>query len=77
MDCLSSVYIGKMSHIRDCKVIVLLFNFAKDDYETGHSFNAQEERMATSPYLVIILHLSHAIVMRLHVRKSHVVILTR
>ncbi len=53
----------------------MLFNFAKDDYESGPSFNAQEERMATSPYLVIILHLSHAIVIRLHVCKSNVVIL--
>ncbi len=43
---------------------------------SAESLNAQEERLDTSPYLVTRLHLPHAIVVRLHVRKSHVVILT-
>ncbi len=38
--------------------------------------NAQDERLATSPKLVTRLHLPHAIVVRLHVCKSNVVILT-
>ncbi len=37
---------------------------------SAKSLNAQEERVATSPYLVTRLHLPHAIVVRLHVRKS-------
>ncbi len=37
---------------------------------------AQEERLVTSSYLVTGLHLPHAIVMWLQVRKSNVVILT-
>ncbi len=37
---------------------------------------AQEERQATSPYLVTRLYLPHVIVVRLHVRKINVVILT-
>ncbi len=44
-----------------------------------HSANssiAQEERPATSSYLVTRLHLPHAIVVRLHVRKICVDILT-
>ncbi len=39
--------------------------------------NAQEERLATSPQLVTRLRLPHAIVVRLHLRKSNVVILTQ
>ncbi len=33
--------------------------------------NAQEELLATSPQVVTRLHLSHAIVVRLYVRKSN------
>ncbi len=40
------------------------------------SLNAQNERPATSPYLVARLRLPHTIVMRLQVRKINVVILT-
>ncbi len=40
------------------------------------SLNAQDECLATSPWLVTGLHLPHAIVVRLHVRKSNTVILT-
>ncbi len=40
------------------------------------SLNAQEQLLATSPQLVTMLHLLHAILVRLHVRKSNVVILT-
>ncbi len=40
------------------------------------SVNAQEERLAASPQLVTRLHLSHAIVVCLHVLKIDVVILT-
>ncbi len=40
------------------------------------SLNAHEGRLATSPQLVTRLHLSHAIVVRLHVRKGNVVIVT-
>ncbi len=38
--------------------------------------NAQEERLATSPRLATRLHLPHAVVVSLHLRKSNVVILT-
>ncbi len=38
--------------------------------------NVQDERLATSPWLVIRLHLSHATVVRFHVREIEVVILT-
>ncbi len=40
------------------------------------SLNAQEERLATSSYLVTRLHLPHAIAVRLHVHKGNVVIFT-
>ncbi len=40
------------------------------------SLNAYEGRLATSPQLVTRLHLPHAIVVRLHVRKRNVVTLT-
>ncbi len=39
------------------------------------SLDAQEQRLATSPYLVTTLHLPHAIEVRLHVRKINVVII--
>ncbi len=42
----------------------------------ARSSNAQEERLATSPYLVMGLHLTRAIEVRLLVRKIDVVILT-
>ncbi len=38
--------------------------------------NAQDERLATSSELVTMLHLPLAIVLRLHVRKIDVIILT-
>ncbi len=38
---------------------------------------AQEKRLATSTYLIVRLHLPHAIVARLYVRKSDVIILTQ
>ncbi len=40
------------------------------------NLNAQEERLATSPQLVAKLHLPHMIVLRLHVCKSNIVMLT-
>ncbi len=43
---------------------------------SAEKLNAQEERLATSPQLMTRLHLPHAIVVRLHVRKGNVVILT-
>ncbi len=43
---------------------------------SAKSLNAQEGLLATSPELVKRLHLTHAIVVRLHVRKINVVILT-
>ncbi len=43
----------------------------------AESLSAQEERLATSPYLVTRLHLLHAIEVRLHMRKINVVILTQ
>ncbi len=51
-------------------VLVLLFR------HSAESLIAQEDRLATSPQLVTRLHLPHTIVVRLHVRKSNVVILT-
>ncbi len=43
---------------------------------TTLTFFAQEERLATSPSFVTRLHLPHAIVVRLYVRKINIVILT-
>ncbi len=43
---------------------------------SAKSLIAQEEHLAASPYLVTRLHLLHAIVVRFHVRKNNVVILT-
>ncbi len=43
---------------------------------SAKSLNVQEERLATSHYLVTRLHPPHAIAVRLYVRKSNVVILT-
>ncbi len=43
---------------------------------SAKSLNAQEEHLATSPFLATRLHLLHAIAVRLHVLKSNVVILT-
>ncbi len=51
-------------------VLVLLFR------HSAKNLNAQEERLATSPQMVTRLHLPHAIVVRLHERKSNVFILT-
>ncbi len=51
-------------------LLLLLFR------HSAKSLNAQEGRLVTSPQLVTRLHLSHAIVVKLHVRKSNVVILT-
>ncbi len=51
------------------RLCVLLFRHC------AKSFNAQDERLATSPYLISRLHLPHAIVVRLHVRKINVIIL--
>ncbi len=43
---------------------------------SAKNLNAQEECLATSPYLVRRLHLPHAIDVRLRVRKINVVIVT-
>ncbi len=43
---------------------------------SAKSLGAQEVCLATSLYLVTRLHLTHMIVVRLHVRKSNVVVLT-
>ncbi len=43
---------------------------------SAKNLNAQEECLATSPYLVRRLHLPHAIEVRLRVRNINVVILT-
>ncbi len=44
---------------------------------SAESVNAQKERLTTSPFLVTRLHLPHAIVVKLHVRKINgVIILT-
>ncbi len=51
-------------------LVLLLFR------HSAKSLNTQEERLATLPQLVTRLHLPHALVVRLHVRKSYVVILT-
>ncbi len=51
-------------------LLLLLFR------HSAKSSNAQEERLATSPLLVTRLNMLHAIVVRLHVRKINVVILT-
>ncbi len=53
-------------------LLLLLFLFR----HSANSFNAQKERLVTSPQLVTILQLPLAIVVRLHVRKVNVVILT-
>ncbi len=53
----------------DVELLLLFRHSAK-------SLNAQDERLVTSPYLVTRLHLPHAIEVRLHMRKSNVVILT-
>ncbi len=51
-------------------VLVLLFR------HSAKNLNAQEERLATSPQMMTRLHLPHAIIARLHERKSNVFILT-
>ncbi len=51
-------------------LLLLLFR------HNAKSLNVQEERLAISPQLVTRLHLPHAIVVKLHLRKSNVVILT-
>ncbi len=43
---------------------------------SAKNLNAQEECLATSPYLVRRLHLPHAIEVRLRVRNINVVIVT-
>ncbi len=52
------------------RLLLLLFR------HSAKSSIAQEERLAILPYLVTRLHLLHAIVMRFHVHKINVVILT-
>ncbi len=52
------------------QAMMLLFK-----HSTGSSI-AQAERLAISPELVTRLHLPHAMVVRLHVHKINVVILT-
>ncbi len=51
-------------------LLLLLFR------HSAKSLNAQEHRLAISPLMVTRFHLPHAIVVRLHVRKGDVVILT-
>ncbi len=51
-------------------LLLLLFR------HNAKSLDAQEERLATLPYLVSRLHLPHVIVVRLHVRKINIIILT-
>ncbi len=51
-------------------LLLLLFR------HNAKSLNVQEERLAISPQLVTRLHLPHAIVVKLHLHKSNVVILT-
>ncbi len=53
-------------------VVLLLLLFR----HSAKSLNAQDERLVTSLLLVERLHLLHAKVVRLHVRKTNVVILT-
>ncbi len=52
------------------RLLLLLFR------HSAKSTNAQNEHLATSPQLVTRLNLPHAKVVRLHVRKMNVVILT-
>ncbi len=58
--------------LKRCSLLFLLLLFR----HSAKSFNAQKERLATSPQLLTRLHLLHAIVVKLHVCKSNVVILT-
>ncbi len=51
-------------------MLLLLFR------HSANSLNAQEEHLATSPKFMTRLHLPHAIVVKLRVRKRNVVILT-
>ncbi len=51
-------------------MLLLLFR------HSAKSENAQDERPATSPYMVTRRHLPHAIVVRMNVRTNNVVILT-
>ncbi len=44
---------------------------------SAKTLNAQEDRLATSPQLVARLHLPHAIVMGLRLRKTNGYILTQ
>ncbi len=55
-----------------CRLLTLLLLFR----HSAKSLNAQDELVATSTRLMKRLHLPHAIVMRLYVLKSNVVILT-
>ncbi len=59
-------------YMLDCLLQVALLLLT----HSAKNLNAQEERLATSPYLVTRLHLPHAILVRLHVLKINVVILT-
>ncbi len=43
--------------------------------QNARNLNGQEERLAPSPLMVTRLHLSHAIVVKLHVSKINVAIL--
>ncbi len=55
--------------LRSKMLLLLLFR------HSSKTLNTQKERMATSPLSVTRLHLPHAIVVRLHMRKINVVIL--
>ncbi len=71
----NSLYPGALAFFYKCVMSVgqkLLLLFT----QTAKSVNAQEEHLSTSPQLVTRLRLSHAIVVRLHVLKIDVVILT-
>ncbi len=58
------------------KAKVALSNWRQSYTDPIQHWWTQDERLATSPYSVTRLHLPHVIVMRLHMRKSNVVILT-
>ncbi len=61
---------GRLAGAQFLLLLQLLFR------HSAESYNAPEERLATSPLLVTRLHLPHAIEVRLHMCKSNVVILT-
>ncbi len=61
---------GCLSHFRSFLLLLLLFR------HSAKSLNAQDKHLVTLEKLVTRLHLPHAIVERLHVRKSNVVVPT-